>query len=426
MCADSTRAAALTPLSPAGVAVVGLIGPDAIPLLERVFRPRRSLSQTLPGASASHTAPESVPSAVPAARPGARSWLPDRLRLGQLLDGEEVIDDAIVAARVDEHGVGHVEFTTHGGPRIVQRLLLTLARYGATIVSATDIAAETWPADCTLDREVYQLLPLAQTRRAAAWLLRQREMLRAAIEEIPRRLAGCPATAAERIGELVDAYPAACRLLYGFTLAIVGPPNAGKSTLANAFCGRPRVRVSAEPGTTRDYVSEPVAIEGVPVTLVDTAGLRSAGDAIEAEAIRRARQQASAADLRLVVVDAAAPATGEVRGVLEEFNPDDPSLLVLNKADLPAVISTDEPVARWAGRSYRVSAAAGTGLEVLARGIVEAVGLAEAFDRQPAAFTERQVSLLRQLLSGGHPEPGCVSGVLREIVGPRKNAAAGV
>jgi len=363
---------------------------------------------------------------MPAARPGAQSWLPDRLRFGQLFDGEEVIDDAIVAVRVDEHGVGHVEFTTHGGPRIVQRLLLTLARHGATIVSAADIAAETWPSDCTLDREVYQLLPQVQTRRAAAWLLRQRAMLRAAIEEIPRLLLGCPATAAQRIGELVDAYPAAYRLLHGFTLAIVGPPNAGKSTLANAFCGRPRVRVSAEPGTTRDYVSEPVAIGGVPVTLVDTAGLRSAGDAIEAEAIRQARQQATAADLRLVVVDAAAPATAAVRGVLEEFSPDASSLLVLNKADLPSAISTDEPVARWAGRSYRVSAVVGTGLEVLARGIVEAVGLGEAFDRQPAAFTERQVSLLRRLLSGGPPGPGGVREVLREIVGPGKNAAAGV
>ncbi len=407
-----TRAAALTPLSPAGVAVVGLIGPNAMALLRRVFRPRGSGAES-PVTDLSESGSQTLFTEGSA----------DRLRLGQLIDGEDVLDDAIVAARVDEHGVGHVEFTTHGGPRIVQRLLLTLARHGASIVSAADIAGEAWPADCALDREVYQLLPQAQTRRAAAWLLRQRAALRAAIEDAARLLPDAPSTAAQRIGDLVRAYPAACRMLRGFTLAIVGPPNAGKSTLANAFCGRPRVRVSAEPGTTRDYVSEPVAIEGVPVTLVDTAGLRSPADAIEAEAIRRARQQATAADVRIVVVDAAAPVTAEVRGALEEFSPDDPSLLVLNKADLPAVISTDEPVARWAGRSYRVSAVAGTGLEVLARGIVEAVGLGEAFDRQPAAFTERQVALLRRVLSGGVHESPCVRRALEEIIGPGKNAA---
>ncbi|MGB9626894.1 MAG: hypothetical protein ACPMAQ_18735, partial [Phycisphaerae bacterium] len=103
-----------------------------------------------------------------------------------------------------------------------------------------------------------------------------------------------------------------------------------------------------------------------------------------------------------------------------------PSLLVLNKADLPAVISTDEPVARWAGRSYRVSAVAGTGLEALARGIVEAVGLGEAFDRQPAAFTERQVDLLRRALSGGVDESQCLRQALEEIIGPAKNAAGRV
>jgi tRNA modification GTPase len=333
------------------------------------------------------------------------------------VDGEEVIDDAIVAVRTDEDGVGYVEFTTHGGPRIVQRLLLALNRNGARIESADEMSSEAWPAENLIEREVYALLPHAQTRRAAAWLLRQRVSLPAAIEEIRGLLRDTPSVALERIRGLIRTHGAATWMLRGFSVAIVGLPNAGKSTLANALCGKNRVLVSDLPGTTRDYVSEPVAIDGVPLTLVDTAGVRHSEDAIEAEAVLRARRQAGQAGLRLVVIDAAVPLAEDSRGLLGTFTPDDPSLLVLTKGDLPPLVRPGDLPGGWPSVAVVVSAVRGEGIHRLGERIVAAMGLSRDFDRQAAAFTGRQVGLLERASSG---DPGDLRHILeglKELVG---------
>ncbi len=385
-----TRAAALTPMIPAGIAVVGVIGPDAMTLLRRVFRPRTP--------------------------PADGAWAADRLRLGQVVDGDEVIDDAIVAARTDRDGTGRVEFNVHGGPRVVQRLLLALRRHGATIVAAEDLAGDVWPAANRVEREVYELLPHAQTRRAAAWLLRQREALPAEIGRLRSLLRSDPEAARKRIADLTAGHAIAVRMLHGFSVAIVGPPNAGKSTLANALCGKPRVLVSEVPGTTRDYVSEPAAIEGVPVTLIDTAGIRSTADAIETEAIARARQQAARADLRLVILDGAAAGQEGLPGVAGEFEPDQPSLLVLNKSDLPGAAALERVPAAWASAAVRISAATGDGLDALRTRIVAALGVDAGFDRRPAAFTERQADLLRAAAADGAADTGHADEHLRSVL----------
>ncbi|MBN2560648.1 MAG: 50S ribosome-binding GTPase [Phycisphaerae bacterium] len=96
----------------------------------------------------------------------------------------------------------------------------------------------------------------------------------------------------------------AVRLIEGLRVALIGPVNAGKSTLANRLIGADRVITSDQPGTTRDWVSETALVQGWPVTLTDTAGIRNTNCEIEAEAIRRARRQAGLADLVVIVLDA--------------------------------------------------------------------------------------------------------------------------
>ncbi len=393
MSIGTTQVAALTPLAPAGIAVVGLDGPGAVAMLRRVFRPRT---------------PRSVD-----------PWPADRLRLGQVFDGDEVIDDAIVAVRTDADGTGHVRFSVHGGPRVVQRLIMALHRCGASIATAEEASA-VWPAAHAVEREVYAVLPHAQTRRAAAWLLRQRELLPRAVEEIRSQLAGeghgravgsviggsPPAASSEarqRLAELLGRYAAARGMIAGFTVAIIGPPNAGKSTLANALCGRPRVLVSDTPGTTRDYVTEPTAVEGVPITLVDTAGIRPTGDPVEAEAIARARQQARTADLRLIVLDGSSPLREEGRELLAEYAFREPSIGVLNKSDLSPAVPVDNAAFGRMTVRLTVSALRGDGMDSLRDCIVHALGVGPDFDDRPAAFTERQRDVLARCAAAlGH------------------------
>jgi tRNA modification GTPase len=121
------------------------------------------------------------------------------------------------------------------------------------------------------------------------------------------------------------------RLREGLTIAVVGPPNAGKSSLINRLARRDVAIVTAEPGTTRDVLEVHLDLAGYPVTLLDTAGLREPQGGAEAEGVRRARQRAAHADLRLALFDGALwPALDrETLALL-----DDGAMVVVNKADL--------------------------------------------------------------------------------------------
>jgi len=146
-------------------------------------------------------------------------------------------------------------------------------------------------------------------------------------------------------------------------VAILGRPNAGKSTLLNRLLGTERAIVSPAPGTTRDTVEEICDIGGLPVKLIDTAGLRDTSDEIEREGAARARQAASGSDLCLVVVDASCGseeiqwAEGEIR----KLGP--PSMLVVNKIDLDSAVFPPESAV--VSPLYVISALEGSGLERL-------------------------------------------------------------
>lgn len=148
------------------------------------------------------------------------------------------------------------------------------------------------------------------------------------------------------------------KLRDGLHAVIVGPPNAGKSSLLNALAGGDRAIVTDIPGTTRDVLRETMRMDGLELTLVDTAGLREGGDAIEREGMRRARAELENADLALVVLDARDPAAG--LAAVEDVLATVPlRLLIHNKSDLLASPPTDD------GSTVHVSAKDGRGLEAL-------------------------------------------------------------
>jgi tRNA modification GTPase len=158
------------------------------------------------------------------------------------------------------------------------------------------------------------------------------------------------------------------RLRRGLEVAILGAPNAGKSSLLNALAGREAAIVSAQAGTTRDVVEVHMDLAGYPVTLADTAGLRETAEEIESEGIRRALARAADADLRLVLFDAQQPPDEASRAEVREGD-----IVVISKADL----NEDTPKGL-----LRVSVETGEGLaaleEKLAREVVERAGISES------------------------------------------------
>jgi tRNA modification GTPase len=180
----------------------------------------------------------------------------------------------------------------------------------------------------------------------------------------------------------------------GVQVVFAGRPNAGKSSLFNRLAGAGRAIVTELPGTTRDLLTETVEIDGVPVTLVDTAGLReTAGDAIEAEGIARAIAARAVAAVVLVVLDQSVPISRDDR-LLLEHTAAQPRVIAATKSDLPAAwtpeaASIDSPV-------LRVSAVTGEGLETLRAALLAIVAGSEPLRDAPAITNVRHADLISQ------------------------------
>ena len=188
--------------------------------------------------------------------------------------------------------------------------------------------------------------------------------------------------AARELSALIATGRAGQLATQGARLALIGAPNAGKSSLLNALLGYERSIVTPLPGTTRDYLEASLELAGVPITLVDTAGLRDTEDQIEAAGVRQSWALAGAADLVLRLEDGS-----RAREALPGLAPD--SLLVQTKADLPAV--WHDPAA------IRVSAVTGEGLPVL-RERVRAALLGDAGRQEVWLGSQRQQDAARRAL----------------------------
>ncbi len=213
-------------------------------------------------------------------------------------------------------------------------------------------------------------------------------------EELPEGVdrevvAGVTALAAEIERHLKDGRRGQ-RLRDGVDVAIVGAPNAGKSSLLNALAGREAAIVSAHPGTTRDVVEVALDIGGYPVILADTAGLRAGGDPVEEEGVRRARRRAAAAELRLVVIDGAR--FPHVEDEVAELAGSE-AIVVISKSDCHAL----PPAPQVSGRpALAVSAVTGAGLDRLVAVMTERLAQRFGVGEAPALTRERHRHGLEQ------------------------------
>jgi tRNA modification GTPase len=349
-----TMAAMLTPNAPGAIAVVAIAGANAHAICEKVLRTGNG---------------------------GIPKITSDRPVLCGIMDDADKLDDAIVV----RSGVGkceRIDLCTHGGMRIVQRVLDLLARRGADIVEPEKfltILEEGNP----VQRDVDLALLKAGSRRMATWLLSQRVVL-------PEFLPKWKTLKDEERALFLARSRVAIRLMRGLRVALVGPPNAGKSTLANRLIGHERVITSDVPGTTRDWVSETAMICGWPVTLTDTAGVRETTCAIETEAIARGTTQARAADLILIVLDAGVPVPVQIahyRKIFEIIPEQLCRVIVFNKCELPKGSCAE------LGDACRISAQSGEGIDALEKRIEGILGLDLLKDGVPTAFLDFQRSL---------------------------------
>jgi tRNA modification GTPase len=311
-----------------------------------------------------------------------------RARLADVLDapdsdcgGEAArIDEALVTWFAAPHSYTAeevVEIAAHGSPVVLDLLLRRALGLGARLAEPGEFTQRAFLAgrlDLTQAEAVRDLIEaqtLTQARQAASQLggalsRRVLPVKQALVELIALLEAGIDfaeddvdvtpqAEIARRIGELtpplaaLEASFARGRIVHdGLTLAIVGRPNAGKSSLFNRLVQRDRAIVTATPGTTRDTVTERISLDGIPLELVDTAGLREGlrGHLDEAEqlGIRRSREALADAALVLIVLDATQPLNDEEHRLLEAVQ-GRPALVAANKSDLAEAAQAAEEIA---------------------------------------------------------------------------------
>jgi tRNA modification GTPase len=172
---------------------------------------------------------------------------------------------------------------------------------------------------------------------------------------------------------LVDTFSNGMVLREGILAVICGKPNVGKSSLMNLLLKRDRVIVTAVPGTTRDTVEETISLKGVPVRLVDTAGIAEAKDIVEREGVRRSRSSLEAADMVLLVLDASTGMDDEDRRILD-LTRDKKRLVIINKIDIAGKADIKK-MADIAGKGdmIEISVLKRTNIEALERSILEMI-----------------------------------------------------
>ncbi|WP_034388245.1 tRNA uridine-5-carboxymethylaminomethyl(34) synthesis GTPase MnmE [Deinococcus sp. YIM 77859] len=385
---SDTIAAIATAPGSAGVGIVRISGPEALTVADGVFRARRRPSETRGG----------------------------RFLFGRLVgeDGEVLDEGLCLVFRAPRSYTGEdvAELQTHGSPAVLARVLARVLELGARPARPGEFTLRAYLAgrlDLAQAEAVLELVNAGtetarrqaalglcgalgeRVERVATQVTRTLAALQAMLdypeEGVPEEDRTVPLAAAEaELTALVGTARAGQVATRGARLALIGRPNAGKSSLLNALLGYERSIVTPLPGTTRDYLEAQLSLAGVPVTLVDTAGLRETEDVVEAAGVRQAVNLASQADLVLVLEDGS-----QAREALPLLlSPGGTVLRVRTKADLPA--AWEDPAA------LPVSAVTGEGLPEL-RAAIQAALLGDAARGEAWLTTERQADAARRALA---------------------------
>lgn len=432
MYAEDTIVAPATPPGKGAVAIVRLSGPHAMRIATTLWHPI-----------------------------GRAAPKPRHLGLGDIRDPRTgaTVDRALcvlMPGPASLTGEDIVEFHCHGGPYIVRRVLAMAMAAGARIAEPGEFSRRAFlngRMDLTEAEAVADLIDarsesalqqaIAQLSGALAQrihalrdgIIGVRAHLEAEIDfadeglNLPGRgeIAGEIARVAGDVALLHDSFTRGRLMRDGARAAIVGKPNAGKSSVLNLLLGADRAIVTAVPGTTRDVIEESITLGPWPLVLQDTAGVREPGDEVERLGIERTLRHAGEADLLIAVFDAARPFEAEDARVVELCR-DRAGVALLNKSDLPAVLAPGElagcglgmPVLRFSA----LSAASVPPLRDELYGAVEALAAAAGADGAAISRARHREALAMALRALEEARTSALAGMPPEIVAVDVAAAA--
>jgi small GTP-binding protein len=241
---------------------------------------------------------------------------------GTLADATRVIDDPVIVASQDHLTA---DINLHGGEWVVRECVELARCFGFEVVEASEQMLD---SEDEIEEEMLAALPWARTEQGLRMLFAQPPLW-------SQLLKGPGPVRKARSAEMNRALESRSLwwMLHPPTIAVVGIPNVGKSTIANLLFGQDRSITADLPGTTRDWVGDWANIDGLPAHLLDTPGQRESPDAIEQAAIKQSRAQIERADLAIVVLDATQPPEPQ-RAILSQQSS---RVVVVNKSDLPAM-----------------------------------------------------------------------------------------
>lgn len=416
-----TIAAIATAMSNSGIGIVRISGDEALEVADRIFRPKKGSRKV--SDMETHT-----------------------IHYGYVVDGEEVVDEVmllIMKAPRSYTCEDTIEIDCHGGVLVMKKILETVLKYGARPAEPGEFTKRAFlngridlsQAESVIDvinaqnelalkSSVSQLqgAVLGKIKDIRAVVLHEIAFIESALDDpehvsldgYPEQLRGIMSDAHSKVKKLLDSSDNGKMLKEGINTAIVGKPNAGKSSLLNILVGEERAIVTEIAGTTRDILQEQIQIGGIGLNVIDTAGIRDTEDIVEKIGVNKSREYIEKADLIIYVVDSSTELDENDQEIIEAIQ-DKKAIVLLNKSDLDAKTDAAILQERLDKPILSISAKNNTGIHELEKLIEEMffsgklsfndeVYITNIRQKNALAEAESSLKMVLQSIDDGMPE----------------------
>lgn len=416
-----TIAAIATAMSNSGIGIVRISGDEALEVADRIFRPKKGSRKV--SDMETHT-----------------------IHYGYVVDGEEVVDEVmllIMKAPRSYTCEDTIEIDCHGGVLVMKKILETVLKYGARPAEPGEFTKRAFlngridlsQAESVIDvinaqnelalkSSVSQLqgAVLKKIKDIRAVVLHEIAFIESALDDpehvsldgYPEQLRGIMSDAHSKVKKLLDSSDNGKMLKEGINTAIVGKPNAGKSSLLNILVGEERAIVTEIAGTTRDILQEQIQIGGIGLNVIDTAGIRDTEDIVEKIGVNKSREYIEKADLIIYVVDSSTELDENDQEIIEAIQ-DKKAIVLLNKSDLDAKTDAAILQERLDKPILSISAKNNTGIHELEKLIEEMffsgklsfndeVYITNIRQKNALAEAESSLKMVLQSIDDGMPE----------------------
>ena len=416
-----TIAAIATAMSNSGIGIVRISGDEALEVADRIFRPKKGSRKV--SDMETHT-----------------------IHYGYVVDGEEVVDEVmllIMKAPRSYTCEDTIEIDFHGGVLVMKKILETVLKYGARPAEPGEFTKRAFlngridlsQAESVIDvinaqnelalkSSVSQLqgAVLEKIKNIRAVVLHEIAFIESALDDpehvsldgYPEQLHGIMSDAHAKVKKLLDSSDNGKMLKEGINTAIVGKPNAGKSSLLNILVGEERAIVTEIAGTTRDILQEQIQIGGIGLNVIDTAGIRDTEDIVEKIGVNKSREYIEKADLIIYVVDSSTELDENDQEIIEAIQ-DKKAIVLLNKSDLDTKTDATVLEKRLNKPILSISAKNNTGIHELEKLIEEMffsgklsfndeVYITNIRQKNALAEAESSLKMVLQSIDDGMPE----------------------